>query len=99
MHAEHFAVAVGVDSGGKQHEAFDHPAAFADFDRERVTRQVGVPTGIEWAVFEVCDHLIEFFRHARDVRFRHICNPKGCHKVIHPAGGNPFEVAGRDHCR
>ncbi len=99
MYAEHFAVAVSVNTGGQKYGAFDHPAAFAHFDRQCVAGQVGVPAGIEWAVFEVCDHLVEFFRHARYLGFRHVGNPKCCHQVIHPTGGNPFEVAGRDHSR
>ena len=64
MHAEHFAIAVGVDPGGKQYGAFDHPAAFTHFDCQRVARQVGIPAGIQGTVFEICDHLVEFFRHA-----------------------------------
>ena len=64
MHAEHFAVSVGVDPGGQKYGAFDYPAAFTDFDRERITRQVGVPAGVEWAVSKIVDHFVEFFRHA-----------------------------------
>ncbi|MFW9192383.1 hypothetical protein [Corynebacterium striatum] len=45
------------------YRALDYPSAFAHFDRNRVARQVGVPAGIERADFEVCDHIVEFFRH------------------------------------
>ena len=41
VHAEHSAVPVGVDSGGEQSWAFDHPAAVTDFVHEHVARQVG----------------------------------------------------------
>ena len=61
MHTEHFPVAVSVNTGGQKYGAFDHPATFTHFDCQRVARQVGIPTGIQGTVFEICDHFVEFF--------------------------------------
>ena len=43
---------------------YTETATFTHLDRECVARQVGVPAGVQGAISEVCDHLVEFFRHA-----------------------------------
>jgi hypothetical protein len=46
-------VPVGVHSDREQGVHVDHPSAFADLEHERIGRDEGVGTLVEWAVVEL----------------------------------------------
>ena len=49
------------------------------------------------AFAEVADQLVEVAGHHRDLGLREPGDPQGLHQPVHPPGGDPEQVAGRDH--
>ena len=73
------------------------PSAFADLHRERVSSDECERPGIaQGSVAELVDVLVELSRHARDLRLGEGVDSEGLHQLVHPAGGDPGEVAVRD---
>lgn len=94
QHAENLPVPFGVDAGRQQDRGFDHPAAFANLDRQRVGRQVQVRAGIQRSGTEVGDQGVEVLGQRRHVALGHTGDAEGFHQIIHPAGGHAFQVGG-----
>ena len=88
---------ISIDAGGDQHVGVDHSAALADLHRQRVRGQERVGAGVQWAGAEVLDVGVELACHHRDLRLGEPGDAEGLDQLLHPSGGDPEQVAGRDY--
>ena len=93
-----FTATVGVDASGEYDDGVDDPSAFADFHRQCVGCHERERTRVaQGPVAELGGMLIKISGHARDLGLRHGVHPQGFNQLIHPARGDPGEVAVSDH--
>ena len=96
--AEHLAVTISVDPGRDHDDGVDHPAAFADLDRQRVSGDEGERAGlVQGRVAELGDVGVELGRHPRHLRFRQRVDAEGLDQLVHPTRRHPGQVAVGDH--
>src|SRR5699024_11751380 len=75
----------------------DHAPALADLHGQRVGRDERERPGlVQGAVAKLLDLLVQRLRHPADLGLRERVDAEGLHELIHAAGGDTGEVAGRD---
>ncbi len=99
LHAQHLPVAVGVHAGGGDQRVHGHdPSALADFEHERVGGDERERAGVrQGAGAELLNVRVEFPGHVGDLALGQARDAQRLHELVHPAGRDPEQVAGRDH--
>lgn len=97
LQAEDLAVALGVDAGGDHGGDLDDPAALADLQHQRVSSHERVRPGIQGPGPERGHLFVQVRSHHRHLRLRQPGDAQGGDELVHAAGGDSEQVAGRHH--
>ena len=98
LHPQDLAVSIGVDTCRDEHVYGYDAAAFAHLEDQGVGGHERERTGVlQSAGAELLDVLVEFLGHHRDLGLGQASDAQRLHEFVHPAGGDPEQVAGRHH--
>ena len=90
-------MAVGVDADRDERVDACDAAALADLLGQGIDPDEGIRAGVQGAVAEGGDLLVQVLGHRADLRLRQLGDAQGLGGLFHSAGGDPEQVGGGDH--